>query len=141
MLPAPMRPEVTHRPLRFVAVGGWNALFGYAVMLVFTLVAEQLGGSWRWVVLPAQALAATNGFICQRLFVFPDVPVDLSTFFRYNVNTAGGVLLAVVEMYLLIDRLGLPSWAVQTAILPVNVVVLYLLHRHVTFITPRPNRY
>lgn len=133
---APHQPTVTGRPLRFLIVGGWNAVFGYAVMLGFTLLAESLGGSWRWAIAPAQVLAATNGFLCHRTFVFPDLPADLRTFVRYNANSAGMVLLGIVEMYLLIDRAGLPSWAVQTAILPVNVGLAYLLHRHVTFVAP-----
>lgn len=134
MTGAPQEHTVTRRPLRFLIVGGWNTLFGYLVMIVFTALAEHFGGSWRWAVLPGQLVAATNGFFFHRTFVFPDMPANVQTFLRYNANSAGMVLLGIVEMYLLIDLAGLPSWVVITALLPVNTGLTYLLHRRVTFV-------
>lgn len=137
---APQELPVTRRPLRFLIVGGWNTLFGYAATLGFTLLAESVGGSWRWAIVPAQILAVANGFYCHRTFVFPDMAADLRTFLRYNANSAGMFVLGIVELYLLIDVAGLPSWVAQTAILPVNVGLIYVLHRRVTFAPAAPDQ-
>ncbi|MDD5208243.1 MAG: GtrA family protein [Elusimicrobiales bacterium] len=125
-----------HRAARYLAVGGWNTLFG---MAVYALLYERLHHRVNYLVLlvPANILAITNTYICYKLFVFKTSGNVLREYLKFYVVYGGTALLGFGLMFILVDGFGLHPVPAQVCCVPITIVLSYFSHRDYSFRAPK----
>ena len=125
-----------HRVAKYLAVGGWNTIFGVGV---YALLYEQLHHRVNYLVLlvPANILAITNTYVCYKLFVFKTRGNILREYFRFYVVYGGTALLGFGLMFVLVDGFGIGPIAAQILCVPIAIVFGYLSHRNYSFRAPK----
>ncbi len=137
------------RRFRYLVVGGFNTLLGYAVFAVlFYLATRQFApGADRhklpiWahfsVLTIANIICITMAYLGYKFLVFRTRgnyrQEYLRTYAVYAVPTALGF-----GLYALMVNVGhLNPYAAQALIMMITIVISYLGHKHVTFRQPKP---
>jgi putative flippase GtrA len=119
--------------LRFLVVGGWNTVFGYAV---FVLLYWLAGGWLHYAIIATMAhfLAVTQSFIGQRTLVFPSATDPWShQFLRFHVASLAALGINLGLLSLLVEVLHLYVPAAQALAMLLSIAVSYLLHKHYSF--------
>ena len=134
MTPAlgPARRMLADERIRFVAVGGFNTVFGLAAFVVF----EQTLGTvahYLIVLLVAHVVSTFVAFLGHRYLVFRvrgSFLLDLVRFWSVYVVV---LALNVAALPLLVEVLGLPVIPAQTLFTIATVLGSYLGHKHFSF--------
>ena len=118
--------------LRFLAVGGWNTLFGY---LLFVLLYWLLSASLHYMAIAVVAHfgAVTQSYMTQRHLVFRAARGGWRQFLRFNISNLTALGFGLVCLWLLVDTLGLAVLLAQAITTMASVVLSYLLHKHYSF--------
>ena len=125
--------------LRYLAVSGWNYVFGNAVYIGLVTVFAPPGTTWLgvpgylWMLVPANVVAITNNFFGFKFLVFRTRGHYLREYFRMYVVywplivAQAFALPLIVRLAHLDPRIANPIWGVAA------FVVAYVLHRVFTF--------
>lgn len=121
-----------HEMLRFVAVGGWNTLFGVGIFgLLLALFAGRL--HYLGVMVISHVLAVTNAFAGHRWITFRVEGNLLVDYLRFNLSYLGILALGFVALPFLVEVAGLrPFWANCVLVL-VTTLVSFVVHKRVSF--------
>ena len=119
-------------PLRYLAVSGWNTVFGLGV---YALLYWCFGKEVNYLVLaiPANILAITNAYIGYKLVVFRTRGNILREYFKCYLTYGGGALLGMVLLAFLVRYCGFNPVAANSAGTVAVAAASYFGHRHFTF--------
>jgi len=120
------------RRLRYLAVGGWNAGFGYFVSL----------GLYHWlapylhIVLIgaiANVICISMSFFTYKTLVFRTQGNWFQEYKRCYVVYGGNAVLGIAALWLLVNGLHVPFWISQGVVIVAGVVISYVGHTLFTF--------
>lgn len=120
------------RIFRYLAVGGWNTLFGIGV---YTLLFELLKGRAHYLALavPSNILAVTNAYVCYKLIVFKTKGNIIREYLRCYLVYGVSMLFGMAGLWLLVDGFGFyPVWG-NILVAGITVIVSYVGHRVFSF--------
>jgi putative flippase GtrA len=121
-----------NRQLRFLVVGGWNTLFGYAMFVVlYGLLHDHV--HYLVVGFIAHAIAAVNAFIAYRLLVFRSRGPWFAEFLRFNVSLTVVLCCGLAALWLLVAVAHLGPIVAQGLVTIATVCVSYIAHRRFSF--------
>lgn len=116
--------------IRYLFVGGWNTLFGYAVFIgLYYFVPLH----YMVIVTIANILAITNAYMCYKFLVFKTRGNYVGEYLRFYVVYGGSMLLGLMLLPLFVELLRLHPVLAQTILVPIGIVVSYLGHKHFSF--------
>jgi putative flippase GtrA len=118
--------------LRFLIVGGWNTVFGYAC---FALAYYFVGAYVHYLVIGAFAhvTAVTQSFTTQRLLVFHARGACLPQYIRFHVSHLGIFAAGMIMLPALVELCGLSPPIAQGVWLVIAVISSYLIHKFYSF--------
>jgi putative flippase GtrA len=117
---------------RFLAVGAYNTLFGYAAFAVLYIsLHERL--HYLVIAVIGQVIAVINAFFAHRVIVFRVRGNLLADFVRFNITTLGSTVIGLAGLAVLVDFGGIRPLLAQGIVLAVTVVITYVAHKLYTF--------
>ena len=122
----------TSRPLRFLIVGVWNFVFGYAT---FAGLYWCLCGRWPdWVIATVAAvIGITMSFVTHRFITYRSHGTWWREYLRFYVVYGGQSLLNVLLIWLFVTRCRMNAYTVQLAIAALLTAASYWAHKHYSF--------
>ncbi len=125
---------MTHGPIRtqavrYLAVGVASNLVLYLLYLLFTWA----GVGHKSAMTGLYLLGVLQTFVFNRSWSFQHTGHAPSALLRYTFAYAGGYLLNLAMLLLLVDRWGLPHQPVQGAMILLLAGILFLLQRYWVF--------
>ena len=123
-----------HRTARFLAVGGYNAAFGY---VVFVALYYWIGDTVHYniVLLISYLISTTNSYLLQRRFVFSSKERGLGEFVRFNLVNLAGMLVNMGFLTLAVTYVTPNVALAQAVALVVTILFLYAGHSLFSFRT------
>lgn len=120
------------RIFRYLAVGGWNTLFGLGV---YALLYRWWGNRVNYLLLavPANILAISNAFLCYKLLVFRTRGNWWREYFRCCIVYGGGALVGMGLLKLFVEYLHWIPDLANVAGTGIVVAGSYLGHRFYSF--------
>ncbi len=128
----PRRLQRYREQILYLAVGGWNTLFGY---LVFVVLYALFGSvvNYAVVIVISYVIAIANAYIGYRYVVFRSHGGVLHELPRFSLVYLVTMVVNLVFFPLAVDALPISAYAVQ-AIFTIGVVIAsYLGHKHFSF--------
>ena len=120
-----------HRVVRYLAVGGWNTLFGIGMYwLLIRLFGEK---NYLWLLIPGNVLAISNAFLCYKFFVFRTRGEGWREYFRCYVVYSASMIFGAVGMWLLVGWLKFDPVLANVLLTGFTVVFSYIGHRFYSF--------
>lgn len=120
------------RKLRYLLVGGLNAIVGYGLGVgLYLLLSPVL--HILLIGLVANVLAISFSFTTQKLLVFRTKGRWLSEYLRSYLVYGGMGVMGTVLLWALVDGIHLPIWIAQGVAIGLTVVVSYVGHARFTF--------
>lgn len=117
---------------RFLAVGAYNTLFGYAAFaLLYTWLHETM--HYLMIAVIGHVIAVINAFFAHRILVFRARGNLLADFVRFNITTLGSTAIGLAGLAVLVDLGGIHPLLAQGIVLAVTVVITYVAHKLYTF--------
>ena len=118
--------------LLYLAVGGWNTVFGYAIWAVLQYL---LGGSLHYlvVVLIAWPIAVLNAYLGYRYLVFRSRGSMVRELPRFSLIYAVTLVVNLVLLPVALAVLPLDIYAIQALFTVAVVVGSYLSHKYFSF--------
>lgn len=117
---------------RFLAVGGWNTLFGYLCFLgVYALLRSHL--HYLVIGLISHAISVVNAFACHRLLSFRSQGPLLVEFVRFNLSQLFVIACGLLALWIFVTLAGVTPLLGQAVVVAASVVISYLAHRRFTF--------
>lgn len=118
--------------VRFLAVGGFNTLFGF---VVYSLLYYTLGEHIHYIILAIAAhfVSVAFAFVMYRRYVFmSDAPI-FGELIRYNATVLGNLVFGIAALSVLVDYAGYHPVIAQAEVITLVVLANYLLHKNFTF--------
>ena len=118
--------------LAYLAVGGWNTLFG---MGLYALLYWLLGNHVHYLVLAGvvNLLAIANAFFCYKLFVFKTKGNWLQEYLKCHLVYGGGMLVSMALLWLLKELLKMNPVIANTIATLIVVICSYFGHKYFSF--------
>jgi putative flippase GtrA len=118
--------------VRYLAVGGWNTVFGYGV---FALLFMVLPLHYMAVAVVANILAITNAYLGYKFLVFRTRGNCLREYLRFYVVYGSSALFALALLPALVNLFHISPLLAQAFVVPATVAFSYLGHKHYSFRT------
>ena len=118
--------------LLYLAVGGWNTVFGYAVWALLQLL---LGAHLHYLVIVVLAwpIAVLNAYLGYRLVVFRSRGAILRELPRFSLVYVVGLIVGLIALPIALNILPFNIYVVQAILTAVIIVFSYLSHRYYSF--------
>jgi len=120
------------KEVRYVLVGGWNTLFGWAVFVALQLTVGATIG-YMAVLVIAQVVSIINAYLCYRWLVFRVQGSWWLDFFRFSTVYWIVFALNIVALPLMVSVLGMNVIVSQTVFVVVTVIASYSAHNRFSF--------
>ena len=120
------------KEVRYVLVGGWNTLFGWAVFVVLQLTIGATIG-YMAVLVIAQVVSIINAYLCYRWLVFRVQGNWWLDFFRFSTVYWIVFALNIVALPLMVSALGMNVIVAQTVFVVITVIASYVAHNRFSF--------
>lgn len=118
--------------LRFLAIGGWNTLFGYACFVgLYWLLHDHL--HYLVIGVLAHIVAVINAFACHRLLVFRSRGAILAEFVRFNLAQLFVLGCGLLALWLVVTILHLSPLRGQALVTVGTILLSYIAHRRFSF--------
>jgi putative flippase GtrA len=129
---APARGDIREEGLRFVLVGAFNTLFGFAL---FALLLHLAGGRVHYLVVLFVATigAVLMAFAAYRTFVFRVRGRLLRDLARFSLVYVVALAINAVALPVLVEVCGVPVLPAQAVFLVLTVIASFLAHRSFSF--------
>lgn len=117
---------------RYLLIGLWNTLAGYAIFAGLYL----LTGAWTGYMVTAalsHLLAVTQSFSTQRCLVFRSRGNWWAEYLRFHVAHLGSLMFGLGLLPVLVELFGLPPLLAQASITLLIVALSYFVHQRFTF--------
>lgn len=123
---------------RYLAIGLWNTLAGYAIFAgLYLIIGPQIG--YMFTALISHVLAVIQSFLTQRHLVFRSQGNCWAEYLRFNLAHLGSLLIGLVLLTILVELIGFTPLIAQAQSTLLIVVMSYFVHQHFTFRT-LPNK-
>lgn len=122
--------------VRFVAVGAYNALFGYIAFLTLYTVLKQVA-HYNVILVVAYFVSVSSAYLLQRRFVFQSQCGRLKGFLRFNLVNIGGLFINMGALTCVVNYVT-PNIALAQAVSTV-VTSAFLYVGHLLFSFGRKN--
>lgn len=124
--------EPRYQPLRYLAVGGWNTLFG---AFVYAALHYFLNTRVHYLILyiPANILAITNAFLCYKYIVFQTHGKGWQEYFKCYLVYGWIALLNAGLLYVLVTFASLHPSIANCFCIITSTVISYFSHKHFSF--------
>lgn len=120
------------KEVRYLLVGGWNTVFGWAVFVALQLtVGASIG--YMAVLVIAQVVSIVNAYLCYRWLVFRVQGSWWLDFFRFSTVYWIVFALNIVALPLMVSALGMNVIVAQSVFVVVTVVASYVAHNRFSF--------
>lgn len=118
--------------IRYLIVGGWNTVFGYAV---FAALYFWLAGSIHYLVILSisYVLSITNAYIGYKLFVFRSKGNIVREYLRFYVVYGAVFLVNLAVLPLLVEIGDLNMYISQALVTMLTIIGSYVLHKNFSF--------
>ncbi len=120
------------KEVRYVLVGGWNTLFGWAVFVALQLTVGATIG-YMAVLVIAQVVSIINAYLCYRWLVFRVQGSWWLDFFRFSTVYWIVFALNIAALPLMVSALGMNVIVAQTVFVVVTVISSYIAHNRFSF--------
>ena len=116
----------------YLAVGGWNTLFGYAVWALFEyLLHDYL--HYLVILVLSWPFAVVNAYLCYRHFVFKSKDSVLREFPRFSLVYLVTLAAGLLALPILLRTLPFNIYVIQAGYTVVVVILSYLSHKFFSF--------
>ena len=117
---------------RYLLVGVFNTVFGYALsLLVYHFLQNDL--SIVVIGIMINVISITVAFLGYKLFVFESSGNWLHEYLRCYVTYGFSAVLGIALIWLFVEQWGWIFWFSQGLIIILSSVISYFMHRHFTF--------
>lgn len=118
--------------IRFILVGGFNTVFGFAM---FTLLHILLSSILHYLItlIISNFIATLVAFLMLKFFVFQTQGNYLKEFIRCYITYLTILILNALLLYVSVDYLNYPIVLTQFCITIVLVIISYLGHKYFSF--------
>jgi len=118
--------------IRFLLVGIWNTLIGYAVFVAVHAAASD------WLspivtLITSYVIALPHSFITQRLFVFRSFGRWPSQFTRFLISNSLVFFSNIIFLPVAIAATAASPVVVQAVFVALSTMATYVLHKHFSF--------
>jgi putative flippase GtrA len=120
------------RRIRYVIVGGWNTVFGYAAFAGLTLSLHQRL-HYVVILLIGHIVTVSQGFVLHRSVVYRVTGHLFRDFSRFQMMYAGALAANAALLVALVHSAHLPVLLAQALIVTALPLVTYFGHKHFTF--------
>lgn len=117
---------------RYLAIGAWNTLAGYAIFAGLYLALNQYIGYMIIAVL-SHIAAVTHSFATQRWIVFRSSGNCRVEYMRFHIAHLGSLTISLSALPLLVEFLKIPPLIAQGLITVLVVITSYFVHQNFTF--------
>jgi putative flippase GtrA len=128
-----LSPQRHRRPIRFLVVGVWNTLVGYGSFYGLYFLLTPHGVHYLVVLTLAQIVSVTNGYLCQRIFVFGSAERLFRAFFKFTLVYWITFAINAAALPLLVNLAGVSPLAAQTGLIAVSTIGSYFAHARFSF--------
>ena len=118
--------------LRFIVIGAFNTVFGYAVFATLFLIAGRRV-NYLLILVAAHFLSVANAFLWHRRVTFRSSSHWPAEFVRFNVSYLGTLAFGLVALRILVGGLGYDPLIAGAFVTVSTVLVSYVLHRRFSF--------
>ena len=118
--------------LRFLFVGGWNTIFGYASS-IFLYSALESHLHITVIAAIANVLNITCAFILHKLFVFRTKGAWLQEYLRAYMSYGLTALFGILLVWVFVDFFGMRFWLAQGIAIIASVPASFVLQKRFTF--------
>jgi putative flippase GtrA len=120
------------QPLRFLAVGAWNTVFGYCS---FALLYYFFSPLVHYLAIQAVSvvLNVTNAYLCHKFIVFRTSGNYLREYLRFYAVYAVPIGAGFVMLPFAIEVLGMNAYLASALIICLLTFVSYFGHKHFSF--------
>ncbi len=116
----------------YLAVGGWNTVFGYAEWAVLQfLLGERL--HYLVIVVISWPFSVLNNYLCYRYLVFRSRGAILRELPRFATVYSATLLANLVALPVALQVWPGSIYVVQAAFMAIVIVASYLAHKHFSF--------
>ena len=116
----------------YLAVGGWNTLFGYGVWAVLQyLFGDRL--HYLVIVVISWPIAVLNAYVCYRYLVFRSRGPILRELPRFSTVYVASLLATLALLPIAVHVLPFSIYLINGAFTAVLVVASYLAHKYFSF--------
>jgi putative flippase GtrA len=121
----------------YLAVGGWNTLFGYAVWAFLQyLLGDHL--HYLMIVVMSWPIAVLNAYVGYRYVVFRSRGPILRELPRFSLVYLGALIVTLMGLPIALHVLPFSIYVVNALFTSVVVVCSYLAHKYFSFRNNRP---
>ena len=121
------------KQIRFLAVGGWNTVFGYSCFAGLYFVTSRLGLHYLVAAVLSNFVAVANAYVCYKWFVFKTKGNYLREYLRFNLAYAGLFFFNLAALPLLVNAARLSPLIAQAIVMAVSAAISYVLHNYFSF--------
>jgi putative flippase GtrA len=128
---------LANQKVRFLLVGGFNTVFGYAMFAGFyRLLFADLPLGYLLSLALSYAIAVTVAFFLYRRFVFPVVGRLCRDFLAFLGVNAVAILVNFALLPVLVEILGVYPLVAQAVVVVCTTLISYFGHRSISFRRP-----
>ena len=133
-----LRAHRLWQPFAYLAVGGWNTLFGVGLYaLAYALLHHRV--HYLVLLVFCNILAITNAYLCYKLLVFRTQGNWWREYLRFYLIYGAAMLLGMGLVVLFVQALGVHPVLANILTTALTVVCSFFGHRHVSFAPRRPD--
>lgn len=126
-------PSRASRPLRFLVIGAWNTVFGFAAFALLFRFTRPWEVHFVWISLVSNVLAVSNAYLGYKLFVFRTKGDWLGEYVRFWMSYALTISIHLGSLWLAVTILGMHPILAQALILLAATFISYFAHSRFSF--------
>jgi putative flippase GtrA len=131
MVPELIRTRIHSKHVKFVVIGIYNTLFGYAVFAALHLSLPHV--NYMLVLIVSRELSVVSAFIAYRLFVFKVKGPIVPDFLRFWMVYSGALVINLIALPFLVQVVGLDVLVAQALTVSLMVISTWIGHNHFSF--------
>jgi putative flippase GtrA len=131
LVPSGVRARVHSKHVKFVIIGIYNTLFGYAAFAVLHLGLTHV--NYMLILVVSRELSVISAFVAYRVFVFRVKGAIVPDFLRFWMVYSGALVLNLIALPFLVEIVGLNVLVAQALIVVLMVITTWIGHNHFSF--------
>lgn len=121
-----------NQKLRYLLVGGFNTVFGYAIFCLFQFLFDAKL-HYLIILVLVYFISVSNSFINFRFFVFRSRGHFWREYLKVNFVYLWHLIFNIILLYILKDRMHINIFVAQFICAIILVVIVYFAHKHFSF--------
>lgn len=121
-----------NRHLRYLAIGAWNTIAGYAIFAgLYLALSPHI--SYMIIAAISHLFAVTQSFVTQRWIVFRSSGNLFGEYLRFHLAHLTSLAIGLALLPLMVEIFTTPPLIAQAIVTALIVVASYFVHIHFTF--------